>query len=46
MNSNLTFEDYLYKNFKYWENYFKTKDRNSGPKVIVKKKKKKGTIPT
>jgi hypothetical protein len=41
MNSNLTFEEYLSKNFKYWENYFKTKDRNAGPKIIVKKKKKK-----
>jgi hypothetical protein len=46
MNSQLSFEEYLAKNSKYWENYFKTKDRATGPRVIAKKKKKRGTIPT
>lgn len=45
MNSQLTFEEYVAKNGRYWENYFKTKDRSAGPKIPLKKKKKKGTIP-
>lgn len=45
MNSQLSFEEYLAKNSKYWESYFKAKDRAMGPKVVGKKKKKKGTIP-
>jgi hypothetical protein len=41
----VTFEDYLNKNYRYWENYFRTKERSTAPKQIPKKKKKKGTIP-
>ena len=40
MNSQLTFEEYIVKNARYWENYFKAKDRSAGPKVVLKKKKK------
>jgi glutamine synthetase adenylyltransferase len=45
MNSQLGFEEYMAKNGRYWENYFKIKDRTAGPKIALKKKKKKGTIP-
>ena len=45
MNSKLTFEEYLAKNAKYWEAHFKNKDRAILPKIAVKKKKKRGTIP-
>ena len=46
MNSQLTFEVYLNKHGRFWENYFKAKDRQAAPKMVAKKKKKKGTIPT
>ena len=45
MNSQLTFDQYIEKNAKHWEAYFKNKDRVMGPKAPAKKKKKKGTIP-
>lgn len=45
LNSRCTFEDYLNKHLKYWENVFRNKEKASAPKVPAKKKKKKGTIP-
>lgn len=45
LHSRLKFEEYLTKNLKHWENYFRQKERSLAPRLPVKKKKKKGTIP-
>lgn len=45
LNSKVTFQDYLTKNQRYWDNFFKNKERAANPRPIQKKKKKKGTIP-
>jgi hypothetical protein len=45
LNSRVSFQDYLTKNQRYWESYFRSKERSSAPRQPPKKKKKKGTIP-
>ena len=45
LTSKLSFEEYLVKNLKYWESYFKNKSRSMASRQPIKKKKKKGTIP-
>jgi hypothetical protein len=45
LSSHLTFREYLLKNIKHWEFYFRNKEKSNVPKPQIKKKKKKGTIP-
>jgi hypothetical protein len=45
LHSRLKFDEYLTKNLKHWENYFRQKERSLAPRLPMKKKKKKGTIP-
>jgi hypothetical protein len=45
LNARVSFEDYLTKNQRYWESFFRNKERSSAPRQPPKKKKKKGTIP-
>jgi len=45
LGSRFKFDDYLNKNLKHWETFFRHKERSLAPRGPVKKKKKKGTIP-